>query len=95
MTTTPSTPTRQTPPSGVITPERNQNALASRFCSITKHLHHPIINQLHVHRSFISSEPFAAPPFKAGAKQNGFVMKPPHPWFFNTKGGFHFSEIEW
>jgi hypothetical protein len=72
MTPTPLTPTRQTPLSGVITPERNQNALASRFCSIAKHLHHLIINQLHAHRSFVSSEPFATPPFKAGSEAKRF-----------------------
>jgi len=72
MTPTPLTSTRQTPPSGVITPERNQNALASRFCSITKHIHHPTINQLHAHRSFVSSEPFATPPFKAGSEAKRF-----------------------
>jgi hypothetical protein len=64
--------THQTPTSGVITPERNQNALASRFCSITKHLHHLIISQLHAHRSFVSSEPFATPPFKAGSEAKRF-----------------------
>jgi hypothetical protein len=63
---------RQKPPSGVITPERNQNALAIRFCSITNHLHHLIINQLHAHRSFVSSEPFATPPFKAGSEAKRF-----------------------
>jgi hypothetical protein len=78
------------PRSAVTTSPDNQNAPLRRL----ERLASIRMERLNDASSHFHPEPFATPPSKAGSKAKRFRDETTPPLVFNTKGGFHFSEID-